>query len=318
MPSAVSRVLRSRVLPLAAAALAAAALSGCAVPQTDALLAATREQPRPPVLLQAVPFFPQQDYACGPASLAMAMGAAGRNVTPEALVADVFVPGRQGSLQAEMLAAPRRYGLLATQLPPRLAAVLAEVSAGTPVVVMQNLGLAWLPVWHYAVVVGHDLEAGEIVLHSGTTQRLRMPLAVFERTWGRAERWAIAVTPPARIPVTATESAAVAAAIGLERASPQAALTAYEAILQRWPASRLALFGRGNALLALGDYPRAVVAYREAVAAHPDFADAWNNLAVVLLETGDRPQARVAAERAVSIGGPRSAQYRETLARVGR
>jgi hypothetical protein len=50
----------------------------------------------------------------------------------------------------------------------------------------------------------------------------------------------------------------------------------------------------------------------------PGSADAWNNLALMLLRDGQRDAAVDAARRAVEIGGPRLEHYRETLARVQR
>ena len=139
----------------------AMALGGCAVilPQSHAL----KEQ-RPSDLpvraeLTDVPFFAQEDYQCGPAALAMALNAAGVGVTPDALVNQVYIPARKGSLQVEMLASARRHGLLAYELAPELKDVLAEVAAGNAVIVLQNQGLwSFHPYWHYAVVIGYDLE----------------------------------------------------------------------------------------------------------------------------------------------------------------
>ena len=56
----------------------------------------------------------------------------------------------------------------------------------------------------------------------------------------------------------------------------------------------------------------------EAVERHPDFADAWNNLANALDSQGEDAAAREAAQRAIALGGPRLAVYRETLQRVTR
>ena len=99
----------------------AALIQGCAswTPQTKDLA-----EHRPPGIpgareLTEVPFFPQDDYQCGPAALATVMSAAGVKVTPEELVPEVYLPERKGSLQVEMLAAPRRHGLVSYQLAPR-------------------------------------------------------------------------------------------------------------------------------------------------------------------------------------------------------
>ena len=54
--------------------------------------------------LESTPFYPQDDYQCGPAALATLLGAAGRPSSPEALVDEVYIPARRGSLEPEMIA----------------------------------------------------------------------------------------------------------------------------------------------------------------------------------------------------------------------
>ena len=44
-------------------------------------------------------------------------------------------------------------------------------------------------------------------------------------------------------------------------------------------------------------------AFRSAVEHHPDYADAWNNLAQVLLDQGKRREAAAAIAKAVALGG---------------
>lgn len=266
--------------------------------------------------LKQVPFYPQEDYECGPAALAMAATAAGVSLRPEQLVEQVYLPGRKGSLQPEMLAAGRRQGLLSYVLAPRLEAVLREVAAGHPVIVFLNLSLPLYPVWHYAVVVGYDRDQGLLRLHSGRSERMDMSLATFERTWARGAHWAMVALLPQHLPVTAEPDAHAAAAAALERVQPQAALAAYTRGLQAWPGHRAGLLGVGNAAYALGQRERAAMAYRQAVQIHPDFADAWNNLAHVLLEQGRKREARQAVAKAVVLGGPRLSRYLELQASI--
>ena len=284
-------------------------LVGCATPQMATLGQHWPDGLAAQVELTHVPFFPQEDYECGPAALAMVAGAAGIDVRPEALVEQVYLPGRKGSLQAEMLAASRRQGLLAYPLSPSVETVMREVAAGHPVLVFENLAFSFYPVWHYAVVIGFDRERNVLVLHSGRTERLEMSLFAFERTWARAGYWAMVALPPGRFPATAEPGAYGVAAAALERVDPRAAQTAYAAALNAWPDDRAALLGAGNSAHALGQPEAAIQAYRNAVQRHADFADAWNNLAQVLLEQGRREEAAQAIDRAVALGGERLLRY---------
>ena len=307
-------MIRLSETPAIAGVLLSAALllTGCATPQVTALL---EQRPALPerTELTAVPFYPQELYQCGPAALATTLVYAGVSTSTDALVPQVYLPEREGSLQAEMLAATRRHGLVAYRLAPQLQDVLREVAAGTPVIVLQNLAFSFAPLWHYAVAVGYDLPREEIILRSGTTQRLIMTLSNFERTWARSQYWAMVSLPLERLPVSATEDAYVAAVAALERGSPAAARRAYVRALERWPRNLLARIGLGNAAYAMRDLGAAEAAYRDATHHHPEAADAWNNLAQALLELGRKDEARAAAQRAVALGGPRLAQYQATL-----
>jgi tetratricopeptide (TPR) repeat protein len=294
-------------------------LCGCAslLPQTYAL----KEQ-RPSNLpvrseLTDVPFFAQEEYQCGPAALAMVLNAAGVSVTPEALVEQVYIPARKGSLQVEMLAAARSRGLLAYELEPRLTDVLREVAAGTPAVILENYGFRIFPLWHYAVVVGYDLEQGEIIRRSGTKQRQTMPIGVFEYLWKDDGHWAMVAVPPERVPVTATEARYASAVIALEKSGQiRNAHTAYNALLKRWPSSLAGQMGRGNTAYALKDLATAESAFRQATLDHPDSAAAFNNLAQTFADRGKLDDALAAAQHAVRLGGPLLAASQATLEEI--
>ena len=289
--------------------LCAALLAGCATPQVARLDAHWPPDLAVRVELENVPFFPQEDYECGPASLAMVAGAAGVQVLPQALVEQVYLPGRQGSLQPEMLAATRRQGLVAYPLSGQIEAVLREVAAGHPVLVFQNLAFSFSPVWHYAVVIGFDRGRNLLLLHSGRSARMEMSLFAFERTWARGQNWAMVALPPSRLPATAQAHLYTASVATLERINPKAAKVAYLSALQAWPKDRTALLGVGNASYALGERGAATQAYQTAVRQHPDFAEAWNNLAQVLWEQKQRREAAQAIAKAIELGGPRLPQY---------
>lgn len=289
-------------------------LAGCATPPQTQRLLSEPEAFRAPVELKEVPFFPQEDYQCGPAALAMVLNWTGVQVHPDTLTPQVYVPERKGSLQAEMVAAARRYGRVGYVLRPRLDDLLQEVRAGNPVVVLENLTFNWYPTWHYAVVIGYDIGRREIILRSGRTQRMVLALRTFEYMWRRGNHWALVVMPPDRIPETAEENAYLQAVVGLERVQRlDEAGTAYRTALERWPDSLGARIGLGNSRYGAGDVKGAEQAFRETVARHPEAGVGFNNLAQVLADQGRWAEAAEAARRAVAIGGPLKERYVQTL-----
>jgi hypothetical protein len=295
--------------------LSALVLAACAVlprgewpPETDGV------PPRSEIV--SVPFFPQDDYQCGPAALAMALGWSGLDVQPSDLTEKVYTASLQGSLQPAMIAGARRSGRMAYVI-YGTDALIHEVAAGHPVVVLQNLGLSWAPRWHYAVAIGYDLPADAIVLHTGLRARERTAMGVFQNTWARAGNWGLLVLPPGRLPATAREAETVEAALGLEKArQPAAAAEAYRAALARWPQNLPAMMGLGNSHYALGDLGNSELAFRRAAQTHPENGAAFNNLAHVLRALGRREEALSAAQRAVALGGPQSDVFKKTLEEI--
>ena len=297
------------------ALILALCLAGCvSLPQSDALRASPPQDLPPRVELTEVPFYRQDDFLCGPAALAMVFNAAGARADVESITPLVYLPGRQGSLQAEMLGATRRSGLLAYPLAPRLEELLRELAAGTPAVVLLNLSFRLAPIWHYAVVVGYDLERQILIVRSGGRSREEWKFGFMEFLWRDANYWSMLALPPARLPATAREDELGAAVAALENAGRRReARDAYRALLTRWPASLVGLIGLGNTEYALGDRAAAERAFRRAAEAHPSSAAALNNFAHVLAELGRLAEAEQAARAAVALGGPLQPEAQKTL-----
>ena len=302
----------ARWLTLWAAALV---LAGCGtlIPQTVALRTDWPAGVPRQVELAQVPFFPQDDYQCGPAALAMAMHHGGLAVRPEALVEEVWLPARRGSLQLEMLATPRRHGLVSYRLAPNYADLLREVAAGNPVVVLQEVGLMPWPKWHYAVVNGFDYDSGTIYLRSGLQMRQQMPFSYFERTWLPGRYWAMVVMPPERIPATATEQGWLNALLGLARGgNADATIRGYRAALARWPDSLPAAVGLANHLHASGALEDAARVLRAALHKAPDSVILLNNLAQTLSDQGRHREALALIQRAQDPQSPFAGEVRAT------
>lgn len=289
-------------------------LSGCGLLSTRPLL----QTPGGPAkaMVDGVPFFAQKELQCGPAALAMALNWSGIGVQPSELVPEVFTPDLKGSLQSALIGATRRHGRVAYAITGS-EALLAEVSAGHPVIVLVNLGLSWYPKWHYAVVIGFDQEREEIILHSGLTANEHLSFRVFMNIWQRGKYWGLLVLPPERLPAGVGEVDWLEAVAGLERADQwRGAEAGYSAALKRWPESFGAWMGLGNSRYSLHDFAGSAEAFRQATLLRPENGIPFNNLAHALNIQGKRNEALVAAQRAVDLGGPLLDNFLQTLEEI--
>jgi hypothetical protein len=246
-----------------------------------------------PIELEDIPFFPQRKYQCGPAALATMLVASGADTSAEQLTSDVYLPGRRGSLQLELVATVRRYGFVPYTPGEELRELLAQIDDGRPVLVLLNLGLAIYPMWHYAVVVGYSPLDDTLILRSGTTKRRVMSARRFLRQWQGSDHWSLLVLRPGELPAHANPDELVKAAAALEATGNL--LTAkgtYLTVTERWPDHAAARLGLGNALHGLGEEESAEHAFRVLLARHPDHAAARNNLAHMLMERGCVNEAR--------------------------
>jgi tetratricopeptide (TPR) repeat protein len=271
--------MRIRILVLVA--IGQLALSACAVGPEHRVL---REAGMPVELVQ-VPFFPQDEYQCGPAALATVLAHSGVDVTPQELVARVYVPDRQGSLQAEMLAATRSQGRVPYLLPQSLAPILMELRAGQPVLLLQNVGLDRWPVWHYAVLIGFDPAAEKFLLRSGTTRREARGAVPFLASWDRGERWSMVAVEAGKPPASADVLGWLRAVAPFESTGNlDLAAEGYMAAVARWPEEAMAWTALGNVRYLQRDLAAAEAAYLHALELSPGFRTACNNLGETVKE----------------------------------
>jgi tetratricopeptide (TPR) repeat protein len=282
------------------AALAATVLllHGCAVQGPTQPDAAMEDLPLR-LELDGTPFFPQRAYQCGPAALATVLAASGVPVAADDLVDEVYLPAREGSLQAEIIAATRQHDRLAYLPPPSLASLLAQVAAGRPVLVLQKTGFGAWPGWHYAVVFGFDLATGQLLLRSGEQPRRELSFARFMATWDRASRWAMVAVEPGTLPAAADLHLYMRAASELEAVGrDRSAAAAYRAAALAWPEEPLPRIGLANLAFDAGDYASAERELTAAVEHAPSDAALRNNRAIVLAAMGCDASARREIETA--------------------
>jgi hypothetical protein len=255
-----------------------------------------------PLELVDTPFYSQQQFQCGPAALMTLLTASGVATTLDAVAAQVFLPGRQGSLQTEILAASRAAERVPYVLAPGLTSITGELAAGRPVLVLLNLGVSWIPRWHYAVVIGADADGEQIILRSGTDERRVMRTPVFLRTWQRSDFWAMTTLRPGEIPANPDRSRYIGAVAGLEQTGHSlAARDAWQAGLLQWPDDTVLLFGLANAQYALGNFSEAESVYLAMLRKDDTLLIARNNLAMTLVAQGRNSEALAQIDTALNL-----------------
>ncbi len=291
--------MRARLVLLALPLLLAACAGIDPRAHDPALVGFTR-----PVELADTPFYPQTEFQCGPAALATVLSAADRPVQPLDLVPKVQLPGLRGSLQTELIAAARGYGVVPYRIAPTPAALLDELAAGRPVLVLQNLALASHPRWHYAVVIGYDPRGRVFILRSGTDLRREMKAGPFLRSWALAEHWGLVILRSGELPAADDATGLLKAVSGLEAiGQPALARGWYAAATRRWPQVSNTWLALGNASFALGDLAGAETAYRRVLALAPTDVVAHNNLAETLAGRGCVLAARALLVDALAVPG---------------
>jgi tetratricopeptide (TPR) repeat protein len=286
---------------LAGALVSLFLLSGCQTPpQTQALLSAPLNINKQHII-ESVPFYPQQDYYCGPTTLSEVANYYGNDWRQDDIAPLTFVPGLEGSLQIEMVSATRRLGMVAYVKQGNLDLLLSLVANNIPIIVLQNNSISWLPQWHYAVVIGYDLTTQELILHSGITANHRLNFATFERTWRRGQYWMLAMLPPSKTdPLLNPFVYAKACQDLLETGQSEAGITALKSAIKQWPEYWLPYFLLANHYLA--DNPRlAVNWFEKGYQVGLEEAVYLNNYAYALMQLHCFAQANKIIERALML-----------------
>jgi len=222
-------------------------LGGCQTPpQTQQLLTTPPNIARQHLIAQ-VPFFPQQQFFCGPTTLSEVAGFYGLHNSPNTIAPSTFIPGREGTLQIEMVAATRQLGLVAYAERSSMQQLLSLVAENIPVIVLQNNAISWYPQWHYAVVIGYDLNTAEVIMHTGVTAQYRLNFSTFERTWQRGNYWMLAMLPSNKISAQLDPFVYTKACQDLLNTQQTATgIAALQTATQQWPEYWLPYFLLGN------------------------------------------------------------------------
>lgn len=144
-------------------------------------------------LIENVPFFSQEAFQCGPASLAGVLNYWGIEVSPEEIATEIYSPSARGTLNLDMILYAEKKGMKAFHYKGSVADIKSKIDSGFPVIVLVDIGFWVYQQNHFMVVVGY-YENG-IVAHSGKDRLKSIALKNFIKSWERANFWTLLITP---------------------------------------------------------------------------------------------------------------------------
>lgn len=197
-----------------------------------------------------------------------------------------------------------------TGRPDRLARML---EAGAPTIVLLARGPSWAAKPEPCLVVGFDRADGAYFCIWANGRREIMPASSWERDWAAAGyRW-ILVLPKEFDALVLTPDEQFERGVFYEaRGQWQKALDDYRAATAGVQAAT-ALVRQGNMLLRLNRSHEAEAAYRQAIRAAPESAQAYNNLAMLLADTEGRSEEAVKLARNALMLDPANPRVLDTL-----
>lgn len=159
--------------------------------------AAVPERPPGGLYIESVPFFPQDEYMCGPAALASVMGHYGARSGMDEVAREVYSERLRGTLPVDLLIYAREKGFDAKYFKGSMADIRESVGRGEPLVLFLNLGYGFYPVGHYIVVVGVDEASSTVFAHSGTEKEKAYTFRELDRAWSKTGYSTLLVRPKA-------------------------------------------------------------------------------------------------------------------------
>ena len=141
--------------------------------------------------IENLPFYPQESYQCGPASLAGVLNYWGVAVTPDEVARNIFSASARGTLTIDMVLYAQQKGLSAEQYKGSLENLKQNIDSGLPVVVLVDYGGALYQMNHFMVIIGYN-EYG-ILANSGKDNEKFIPEDDFLKSWEKTNFWTLRI-----------------------------------------------------------------------------------------------------------------------------
>lgn len=174
--------------------MAALVLPACGI-AFNSLLNDMKNDPASFHVIEGVPMYPQNDYMCGPASMASVVGYWGLHEEMSDVAKAVYEEKLKGTLPMDLLIYAKEKGFEASFYKGSLDDLREKVSKKTPLILFLNLGYDLYPVGHYIVVTGYSDRFKAVVAHSGTESEQVFTYDELLSVWAKTDFSTLLITP---------------------------------------------------------------------------------------------------------------------------
>ncbi|MBI5588547.1 MAG: C39 family peptidase [Deltaproteobacteria bacterium] len=167
----------------------------CSGPGRSALLKDSSAAMAAGSYIKGVPFFPQNEYMCGPAALASVVGYWGEKAGMRDVEKEVYEEKLKGTLPLDLFIYAKEKGFDAVYYKGSMADLREKIRGGTPLILFLNLGYEIYPVGHYIVAIGYDDKSKAVIAHSGMTEEDVFTYDELLKSWGKTGFSTLLVRP---------------------------------------------------------------------------------------------------------------------------
>lgn len=138
-----------------------------------------------------VPFYAQESYQCGPASLAGVMNYWKVDVAPDDIAKEIYSRSAKGTLNIDMVIYSQKKGLTAEQYSGGMKDLKKNIGSGYPLIVLVDYGFWVYQSNHFMVVVGYNEDG--VIVNSGKDKSKFIPEEDFIKTWEKTKFWTLRI-----------------------------------------------------------------------------------------------------------------------------
>ncbi|MCS7215263.1 MAG: cysteine peptidase family C39 domain-containing protein [Thermodesulfovibrio sp.] len=142
-------------------------------------------------IINHVPFFPSEDFQCGPTSLAMVLNFWGMKVTVDEIAKEIYSKGAKGTADFDLIIYAQKKGFKTLNYKGNMEDLKEKIRANKPLIVMTDEGYWFYKKYHFIVVVGFDSDS--VIVNSEKIMHKRIKIEDFEKKWSKTGFWTLLI-----------------------------------------------------------------------------------------------------------------------------